>query len=102
MPSITVDAPNVEVDVTVCLDDYLSEIEVDLDEEQVQECIDCDPDMVMEYLWESHTDVIRQFVKDMDAGERMNLFASGEKADKKTSEDGITVYDNGDKEAVNV
>ena len=102
MPSITVEAPNEEIDITVYLDDYLSEIDIDLDDEQVQECIDDNPHMVIHYLWESHTDVIRQFVKDMDAGERMNLFAGGEKTDKKTSEDGITVYVNGDKEAVNV
>ncbi len=102
MPSITVEAPNEQIDVTVYLDDHMSEIDVDLEEEQVQECIDDDPPAYLRYLYEDHKEVFRDFIKGMDAGERLALFTAGEKADKKTSEDGITVYVNGDKEAANV
>jgi len=83
MPSITVDAPNEDIDLTICLDDYLSEIEVDLNEEQVHECIDDDPPAYLLYLYEDHKDVFRDFIKGMDAGERLQLFAHAEKEEEE-------------------
>lgn len=82
MPSITVDAPNEDIDLTICLDDHLSEIEVDLNEEQIRELVDDDPDMVLDHIWDAHPEVVRAFVRNMDAGERLALFTAGEKADK--------------------
>ncbi len=85
MPSITVDAPSEEIDVTVQLNDHMDYIDVDIDDEQICELVNDDPDMVLDHIWNEHPEVVREFIKHMDAGERLALFTAGEKADKPTN-----------------
>ena len=82
MPSINVDAPSEEMDVTITLNDYVDYIDIDLDDDQVCELVDDDPDMVLDHIWDEHPEVVKAFVRNMDAGERLALFTAGEKADK--------------------
>lgn len=95
MTRITIDAPDEEIDVSITLNDHVDYIDIEIEDHQLRELVDEEPEMVLDHIWEDHPEVVREFVQSMDAGERLALFTSGEKKVKKTSEDGITVYVNG-------
>lgn len=83
MPSITVDAPSEEIDVTITLNDYMDYIDVEINDDQLCELVDDDPEMVLDHIWCDHPEAMREFVKNMDAGARLQLFAQAEKEEEK-------------------